>query len=199
MPKSEVLALCVLTAVLPSLHAQAANGEPFRNELEISQTAIHFRANQDYLGAGLAYRRTIRPWLGFEAEASLFPQRQAVGDDKSYGELVQFLGAGLLGHRWRYVSLFGEGGIGTVRSHAYGGLNAQSQPIDAFRSYKDVVAGALLDIRAGRRMSLTFECRDNIDFVGAFSEYNSATNYVLIDPASILHSAEFRMGVAFKF
>jgi roadblock/LC7 domain-containing protein len=175
----------------------AAQEKELKNFIGVSYTTLRFVPNAQYIGAGLEYGYMFRSWAGVQVEVSDFPQSQSYVTAVSGGAIVQANASALLGHRWGRVGLYGEGGIGALRAHAFNGFTQQGEDLYDLRNYPDVLMGGLLDVSLGRRWSVRFNVRDNLTIVGAHT-YNTAMGPTSF-PAQQINAAEGRAGVAFHF
>ncbi len=180
--------------------AGRAQQKDLHNEIGVSYTSIRFEPHDQYFGAGIDYRYFLRSWVGFEAQASEFPEHQQAVDQVAANYVEQVNGCVLLGHRWGKVSLLGEGGYGVVFSNVFGGYSssANGESLYPTRKFPDLVIGGIADVSLGRRWSLTYEVRDNLLSIGSYTELNLAPPN-LPYPAEKLNIPEGRIGVAFHF
>lgn len=186
------------------LHAQ---GRDFKNSVALSYSALGFSPNtsargvEEYLGAGVEYRFMPKPWLGLQAQATKYPQTQALRDPISGGTVLLTNVDLLAGHRWKRVGVFGEVGAGRFHTGVFKGFNTQGGQLNVFfttRNYPDLQTGGLVEVWLARRLSVTFEVRDNLLFIGPYEEVGPPDNLYPL-PARTINAVEGRSGVAFHF
>jgi hypothetical protein len=163
----------------------------FKSSVGVSYASLRFEPQEQYIGYGVDYRYMVRPWLGAQVQASVFPWWQSTvnNDDASGGSIGQLSASALVGHRWGRFGLYGEPGIGYLRSRV---LQARQGGGWAFQNYLDIQMGGLLDISVARRWSLTYEVRDNLALV---REPMRLWGW----PEGSLNVVEGRAGLAFHF
>ena len=176
----------------------AAQTPEYKSSIGVSYSTLRFQPQEQYFGVGLDYRYMFRRSIGVQAEWSEAPERQVNYDARSGGYVTQGNVSALLGHRWGRVGLFGEAGFGWLGTTVLAGSNAQGTTIDyAVRNYPDLLLGGVLDVAVGRHWSLTYEVRDNLVFIGPYTQ--TSPPYTFVTTASQLNMPEGRVGVAFHF
>jgi hypothetical protein len=181
--------ICSAAAISLAACTAVAQQPDFKASVGVSYTTLRGDPGEQYIGYGVDFRFMVRPWLGVQAQASVFPYWQtAFSNDSRLGRSTGQLDASaLLGHRWGRVGLFGEGGLGYLRSNVL-----ESAAGWSFEDYMDVQMGGLLDVFVARRWSLTYEVRDNLVLLHAPVQISGWY------PAS-LNSPEGRAGLTFHF
>jgi len=169
-----------------------AQEKELKNSIDFSYDSMRQQHYDQYLGVGFDYRHMVRPWLGFQAQINLYPNFQQTSNALGGNPAVGIDGMTLIGHRWGKISLFGEAGAGDFVSFVTE-TNTQMVTANPARNYPDLIMGGLLDVSLGKRWSLTYEARDNLVFVSAF------TGFEYVQPGGTLNIPEGRIGVAHHF
>ena len=167
-----------------------------KNAIEVDFDSVRYKPHVQNLGGGIGYRRLIGDWIGVQVQASELPETQFFHDADSGGSIAQFSGSLLIGHAWKKVSLYGEAGYGTIYTNVLGGVNSQGSFLRG-RTYQEVLLGGLLDIPVGRRISLTYEVRDNLLFIPDFTQAGFGTTGLVVGGSA--HAPQGKIGVAFHF
>lgn len=160
------------------------------NSIGADFTTMRYLQHNQYVGAGFDYRYLHHGWIGFQAEATEFPQSQLTESVASGYKIGTFNGAVLCGHRWGRAALYGEAGYGYLQ---VGVITENGSSGKGTRTLPDFIVGGLLEVALSHRLSLTYEVRDNRAYSAAVPLFNGESNAVT------LNGVEARMGVAFHF
>ncbi len=189
-----------VTIALATVLGHSAFGQDkiFKNSVSISYTNLRFLPYNQYIGAGIEYRFMAKPWVGAQVQISKFPQTQSFENNVSGGPMVQEDASILIGHRWRKVGIYAEGGAGVLRADVFKGISLPQETLFFdVRYYRDIILGGLVDVPVGRRWSLTFNVRDNMTYLGPYTgigPYGPTQAFV-----GTVNAPEGRAGVAFHF
>ena len=182
-------------AVSPSLPVRAQDS-PLRQSVGVAYASHRSTLHDQYLGAGIEYHYLFRDTVGLQIQASRYPQYEYVMDGVTGGPVDQLSGSALAGHRWGRYGLFAECGFGSYRTTVFAGADQRGSLVQ-LRVYPDLLLGGVLDIAVSQRWSLTYEVRDNLLFVPAYSQFG--LGFPSDIPFRQQNYPEGRLGVAFHF
>lgn len=187
-------AIALLLATLPGM----AQKSLLKQQASVSYGAERVMPGYQYLGIGAEYRISPLRWLGLQAEASWFPHKESIAEQRVGYARAQFGGVALIGRRFKDVSLFLEAGGGVTKAETFGGNpNVYDDYITRF--YPTIPMGMVVEVAVSRRWSMTFTGRDNLTYIGTYRVNPEPLAPPYTQPGGWVNSPEARAGIAFHF